>query len=257
MYKVTHIVYSALDPSDRKPIVADETGAVYDGPIETVGFLWKIGEQYFNREGFEVVIPDFIKSIDQFIRHDEYSDTRDLFFATRADGKKTIVITQFYDDEGRTMAAFDIEECNLRNYPDTRFDYLEKDLEIVPMDLKGTLFEEWITKYDPGLSRSRLEDWLLLKEEFGYYFMYLPDGRTLSITTAPGRREKALMKMPEPNEYGDTPGYRALDPTKNCPEFFNDPVLGKCMRIGEYQADEGTISAECNIHRSLILMYII
>lgn len=255
MYRVTHIAYSVLDPSDRKPIVVDETGAAYDGPIETVGFLWKIGEQYFNCVGFEVVIPDFIASIDQFIRHDEDSETRDLFFATRTDGKKTVVITQFYDDEGKTMAAYDVEEYELREYPDTRFDYLEKDLEIVPMDLKGTLFEEWITKYDPGLAYSNLENWYLLKEEYGYYFAHLPDGRVQEFLLAPGRRERVLTEKPEHNEYGDMPGYIGITNFKDCPEFFNDPVLGKCMRMGEEQADEGTISGEGNANSSAIILY--
>ena len=255
MYTITHIVTSVKDPMDRKPIVIDEAGAEYTGPIIDVGFLWKIGDQFFNREGFEVKIPKNIASIDEFIRHDYYSETRDLFFATRSDGSKTIVRTEFFDKNGESMGAFRIEECHLRKYPVTRFELLKDDLKIVPIDLKGTLFEEWINKYQPGHGSTRLDEWLLLKDSIGYQFMYLPQDSALTLCFRWGGRQNALRERPRPDEYGNTYGCRYETYFHHFPEFYDDPILGKCMRIDDHQADEGTVSAKCNTCYNSILLY--
>ena len=252
MYEVTHIVTSVKNPKDRSFIIKDENGNLYTGEPEPIGFLWKVGNQFFDYEGHEVKKPDFISTIDSHIcPKSRYSETRDVFYATSTKGEKIIVRTEYFDKDGSSMSAFRIDRGDLKEYPDVRFVLYEDKFEIVPFNLKGTFMEEWVkTTYD----MKNIDGWELVKNHIGYSIMSIPRmyrlgfhffwNRDLALVGC--KPAKTVIEMQYEAERCAKEYFREL------PEFYDDPKYGKSMKLGNYRID---IELAKQLHSEVLHFY--
>ena len=231
MYRVTHIITSVDNPRYSIPVVKDENNRLYTGEMEKIGFLWKIGNQYFDHEGHEVKKDPSIATIDEHIHSIAGSETRDLFFATTVSGKKTIIKTDYYIRNEPII--YEIKKDNLKRYPDIRFTPFAIGLEIISLPIEGAFFEV------PS-------DWILLKTISGYQFMHIPSWTPLKYEIV--RDRKILTRPSANNSMQNTKTY-----FKKIPEFFIHPYLGKCMKTGAYQTDEGV--AKKALHNTVMQFY--
>ena len=147
----------------RELVYEDENGNQIVGSDEECGLLLRKGEQLFDANGKEIELPEGIKKIDEYIGRDN-EERYELFYATREDGKKTILEYEF---KSRS------KECE----PSKKLRFLHgcSNAEIVPIELKDTFFEAWVKYPKFSEKKTKLEDWVLVKYDSyikGFNYLY-------------------------------------------------------------------------------------
>lgn len=134
---------------ERDLVFEDENGnqGVSD---EKCGFLFRKGEQLFDINGKELALPEGIKKVEKYIGRDN-NEHYEYFYATKENGAKIILEYEF-KRKGKNSPT---REFRLINH--------YENAEIVPIQLKDTLFEEWVKYPKFSEQKTKLEDWVVIK----------------------------------------------------------------------------------------------
>jgi len=134
---------------ERDLVFEDENGN-QEVSDEKCGFLFRKGEQLFDINGKELTLPEGIKKVEKYIGRDN-DEHYEYFYATKENDAKTILEYEF--------------KRNFKSSPTREFRFIGgyKNPEIIDMNLKGTLFEEWVKYPTFSERKTKLEDWVIIK----------------------------------------------------------------------------------------------
>lgn len=244
MFRATHVIMPIGDSRKYELLLRDDEKNVEIRQGTTdFGCLVKVGDQFFDRFGKEVVMTDGIVSVDKFIRHNGDSKISDLFFGTDKDGHKVLVKNVYRDSEHPTIESTDLHYIHELKEPRAIFRRLnDKTQWIVPFELKGTLLGDWLARSGSQYVKNHPDDWVILHldSSIGTHFIVYNYGTMETMSYAPHSNrqyatgEKKLHLTEE--EIASTAFTDEY--LMSMPEFFDDPELGRCMRFGEWMTDE-------------------
>ena len=184
--------------SEKKDFVyEDENGNQVIGSDEKCGLLFRKGEQLFDSDGKELEAPKGVKKIGEYIGRDN-KKCYELFYATKENGKKTILEYEFSD--GGYCYRPSKKLCWIRGL---------ENAEIVTIELKDTLFEVWLKQPKYSEDKTELKDWFLIKS----------GKKSDAIYTFLNTKSRARLSH--------------LDYTYNCDLFSDISGGSKILRLGD------------------------
>ena len=227
MYTATHILTSLSDPTDVELILKDENDQELR-MAPNLGNLIKVADdQIYTLKGEKVILDDDIATIDEPIvsLHAIIGD-KDIFYATRKNGEKTIV-------ETKTVLTTPMDKLNdlfAKKERQTFIRPFRKGLSIQPLDISGTFLEKWITER-LYISKGH---WVLLIDHHDNkctYEIYNPVvqkkiGYCDYICRSDVLERRRPLHSGGWGERGESVNFLFASP----PEFFEDEVRGLCMR---------------------------